>query len=263
MRVSARNLGGGVMTSSFDPQALKSASKQFEEQQAIANCRWNQEYRRRQERENAAWSLAEAILRMDHDAHEIQFGGKFVPKRHSRPVLSAFWDVCKIMQEQEFEVPNFDEEKMLEVYGADRDHHLATLGYRQAVVLLQKCSSAQFKKTKMIESELRATFHHIAGRHVWYMISPMVKGLFTEQGRVFPKSAGIPQHLAHVTQFKGRNATRNMQWWTWHQAGMKPAAIRDCWNSAHPEEEIGTKEVGRDTVRKTLKAIAGQISMIH
>ena len=232
------------MATSFDPQALKFASQEFEEQQANAKRRREEELRRRRLGKSAAWDFADEILKMNHAAHEIQFGADFVPAAFVKSVLSAFWVVCEVMREQGFnkQLDFLDDERMVEVHGSDRAPQLATLGYEQAVVLLRECTSLRFKRTEALERQLRSTFSHSAGRHIWYMMCPVVKGFLTEQGRIFLKA-------------KGKKAHRNYQWWTWEQEGMKPAQIRDRWNRDHADEAIGMKERGRDIVRKALKAI--------
>jgi len=249
------------MTSSFDPKAIESVSEQFEKQQADAKRRREKELRRRQEWEDAAWNFADNILKLDQDAHEIQFGAILDASYYAARVLPTFWIVCEVIRKSGLRerLDVLDEEKMIVFHGGARDREMATAGYQQALSLLWECTSPQFKKTKAIERQLGGTFGHSAGRHMWYMMCAIVKGLLTEQGRLFIKADGIPQRLADVAQFKGRNAVRNWQWWTWSRQGMKSAQIRDRWNTERPEEKIGEKAKGRDIVRKTLEAIKRQL----
>lgn len=54
------------------------------------------------------------------------------------------------------------------------------------------------------------------------------------------------------TQSRGRRRChfRDHTWLNWYDSGLRPAAIRDKWNSENPDDKINedTKENGRDTV---------------
>jgi hypothetical protein len=244
------------MTSSFDPKALESVSEQFEKQQADAKRRREKELRRQQEWEDAAWNFADNILKLDQDAHEIQFGAILDASYYAARVVPTFWIVCEVIRKSGLRerLDVLDEKKMITFHGGARDSELATTGYQQALSLLWECTSPQFKKTKALERQLRGTFGQSAGRHMWYMMCAIVKGLLTEQGRLFIQD-GIPQRLAHIPQFKGRNADRNWQWWKWHEDDMKSAEIRDRWNLEHPDQQIAKSARGRDLVKQTLRNI--------
>lgn len=253
--------GRYYMTIAFEPQALKLASEQFATQRADAKRHFAEEVSR-QEREDAAWAFADAVLQMDHAAHEIQFGAVLLSAVHAKRVLPAFWVVCEALREAGLRdrLELLDAQKMIEVHGTDRDPELARVGFQQALALLSICTSPQFKKTMALQRQLRNTFDHPAGRHLWYMICAVVKGLLTNQGQLFIKAGIVPPRFAHISQFNSRNAARNWQWWEWRQQGMKPAQIRDRWNNERPDQKIAEKSRGRDVVRKTLQAIDSQVS---
>jgi hypothetical protein len=176
-------------SSTIDLLTLEAMSKDHDARSANRRLLWQQEYSRLRQREEAAWKLLAAVTRLSQVAGECPWSNvPFDPNPFAGPLVEAFSEVCDVMRATNLgsELDQLDEEQMIAHYGQDKPPALARIGYQTAVTALRegigKGTARSWKK------RLGKTLESSAGRHLWYMVYPIVRGLLVGDHRLFRKA---------------------------------------------------------------------------
>jgi hypothetical protein len=179
-------------SSAINLLSLEATSKDHEQQKATRCLERQQEHSRLRQREEAAWKFLEAVTRLSQRAGECQWSNvPFDPTPFAVPLVEAFVGVCDVMRAQNLgtELDQLDEEQMIAQYGQDKPPLLARIGYETALAGLKEGMA-----NGSLEKQFAKTLESSAGRHLWYMAYPIVRGLLIGDYRLFRKTdaAGNP-----------------------------------------------------------------------
>src|SRR5262249_46772833 len=181
--------------SAIDLLTLEAMSKDHDERRANQRLVRQKEYSRLRQREEAAWKLVGAVTRLSQVAGECQWENvPFDPTPFAVPLVEAFSGVCEVMRAQDLgsELDSLDEEEMIALYGQDMPPALARIGYQTALTALRE--GIANGKTRSWKKQLAKTLESSAGRQLWYMAYPIVRGLLVGDHKLFRKTdaAGNP-----------------------------------------------------------------------
>jgi hypothetical protein len=175
-----------VTNSAIDLSALKDVSEQFEARRTASRQSWEQRQAAQYERERVARQLLDPITSMSQNAGMCDLERRpFDPTPYTTPLVDAFFEVCAWMAKGAMgpELEALDETAMVGFYAKDRDAELARIGYLIAMQALRE--GMKNGKSQHLEQQLRETVLTVGGRHVWYMMYPIVRGLVLEEVKVF------------------------------------------------------------------------------
>ena len=166
------------------------------------------------------------------------------------------------------ELERLDEAEMIRAYYPDADPALSRNGFRFAVRAL--LSAAEHGRSEKADQELAATCGILAGRWMWYLMLPIVRGLLGGDCRLAWKTTGLAVAPAlsddrlekALARMAPKKRERNRIWYQWHRSGLTPHKIRDRWNAENPGAPIGKKERGVTIVKTTLRRINRRLSEI-
>jgi hypothetical protein len=175
--------------SAIDLSTLEPFSQDFETKEATRREKAQQQQAKQGKCETAAWKLLDAVQRLDEYAGMCRLDDQlFNGKPYAAPLIEGFFEACTVMRENGLssELDTLDEEQMVKVYGKDRDPNLARIGYQHALEALRQGIAQRGRSA--LEEQLKATVETIAGRHVWYMMRPVVRGLLLGDLKLFRKA---------------------------------------------------------------------------
>jgi hypothetical protein len=181
--------------SAIDVVTLEAMSKDHDVLRANQRLVRQQEYSRLRQRDEAAWKLLDAVTRLSQVAGGCQWENvPFDPTPFAAPLVEAFSGVCAVMRAQDLgsELDSLNEEEMIALYGQDMQPALARLGYQTALTALREGMANG--KTRSWKKQLAKTLESSAGRQLWYMAYPIVRGLLVGDHKLFRKTdaAGNP-----------------------------------------------------------------------
>jgi hypothetical protein len=243
---------GKQMPALFSLADLKQADHDDEQQKADLRLALQTKCAANSARDEAAWKLLPLITLLSQQ-HGV------CARDLERKLVSAFVEVCSVMREQALVVKldELDEGRMVEHYRGGRTMNTAKMAYELAVkALRQGIKSADLPGFR---TEVAKTLRNPVGRIMWSMIHAIVQGLMTKQGRVYWIRDLPSMQGTDVEPIRRRRPCfeRDHLWLQWHDAGLKPAAIRDRWNAEYQQHGgpplNKCKESARQVIKEGLK----------
>jgi hypothetical protein len=209
-------------SSAIDLLTLEAMSKDQDARSANRRLLWQQEYSRLRQGEEAAWKLLAAVTRLSQVAGECQWSNvPFDPNPYAGPLVEAFSEVCDVMRANHLgsELDQLDEEQMI---AQDKPPALARSGYQTAVTALREgISKGTARSWKKL---LGKTLESSAGRHLWYMAYPIVRGLLVGDHRLFRKTETALLHESRTWNIGTCLTVSTGSWKPWWSTPLPPSA---------------------------------------
>lgn len=231
-----------------DLRAIQQANEEHEQQVAAERKKQAEQEAAYRERSEAAYAFLDNIKEMsEHGAWCDLDGITFDPDRFSGRLVESFLRLCGLLRRQAFELrlEDIDVLAQAQFYGKEWPPDWAPKATEEAIGFL--AAGISQKRPRDFLAQLEATVAAgKRGRLIWYMISPIVRGVVLNDLKVFWKETTPPAPeptLPDLDGVPGRNSKRNVEFWKMkHERGMTPAPIRDEWNQSHQQQKV-TREV--------------------